>query len=270
MVEKIKEENGCKTVLREFKSLEEFYNYITTTEYNKYFKNSMRSSEDDNYKFRGTKSFEEAVELLKNGWEDMSEELNTRIKVKKKSVGSVNRRRNIYDVVGYNPSVPRYLQGIPTNMVRSVNVPVKEKVVTITKSNAYSCAVRKEKIIDESVKVLNVINRLELQGIRCNLNIINCFYNLRLDHCESVKIRIKGANERLNLSKLSFPLAHPSMLRRLLFRYLEVSPTLVEGYNPGYGVSHVNRNVCKGEYLFESFINGDLKDLKDLDKFCIK
>ena len=49
------------------------------------------------------------------------------------------------------------------------------------------------------------------------------------------KIKLKSANESLNISKLTFPLIHPSMLRRLALRFIEVNPHTTRRFIRGYG-----------------------------------
>lgn len=272
MVEKIFEEFGMCKVVREFVSIDEFYKYLVKTEYNSVFKKNRKNSIKHNEEFTGTKSFEEAVDLMKNGWKEVSQELNQRIKIKKTEVEKT-RKRSVYDVSGYNVSVPRYLMGIPDSMVNSKNVKVKEKAVVINKSIMYNWRVKKEEIIKESTKVISLINKIEKQGVRCQLNLVISSYSEYEEHLECVKIKVKSQRERLNISKLSFPLVHPSMLRRIFLRYLEVSPTVTQGYTDGYGNPKTGeieaRFLCKGEYFFPSFINSEINSIDDMKMFYV-
>ena len=80
---------------------------------------------------------------------------------------------------------------------------------------------------------MQIVKRLESQGYRCNLNIVlGVFKGTRRF---IVKVRIKNANEKLNVSKLAFPMVHPSMLRRLFFRFIEVYPKVTSVFSYGYG-----------------------------------
>lgn len=81
---------------------------------------------------------------------------------------------------------------------------------------------------------MQIVKRLESQGYRCNLNIVlGVFKGTRRF---IVKVRIKNANEKLNVSKLAFPMVHPSMLRRLFFRFIEVYPKVTKVFSQGYGM----------------------------------
>ena len=51
----------------EYKSIAEFYDYLCTTPFNDVFRWSKHSSVDGSESFTKTKSFDEAVDLMKNG-----------------------------------------------------------------------------------------------------------------------------------------------------------------------------------------------------------
>ena len=223
----------CITEVIEYSSLSEFYDYIMNTPYNKTFKNHSHSSETGSKKFTKTYSFDEAANLFKNGWVDMSTKLTQKLNVADKNLRSNRRPKTILSVQGYQVVVPLYLNGCPQNMVNSKMVSVKQKIITLNKSVSYSAYITTRQIEDESVKAMQIVKRLESQGYRCNLNIVlGVFKGTRRF---IVKVRIKNANEKLNVSKLAFPMVHPSMLRRLFFRFIEVYPKVTSVFSYGYG-----------------------------------
>lgn len=256
------------TYIREFDSLNNFYEYITTTPLNKVFCWSL-SSTAGSKKFTGTESFEEAVNLFKNGWDDMAKKLTKKLKVTQNQTMCSEVQKTVYDIVGFQCSVPRYLQGIPTSMVNKKLVPIKQKVVTLNKDFTYNAMTSTEDIIEASIKTLEVVKRIEAQGVRVNLNVI--FGITAGNTREIVKIRIKSANERVNISKLAFPLVHPSMFRRLGFRYIEVAPTITNSYKFGYGKpldGSQLKQYCEGEYVLPRLFDGNLSQLGDLSTIC--
>lgn len=266
IIEKSKNDK-FKTYLTEFNSINEFYEYICNTPLNEAFRcESYLSSRDNEEMFSGTKSFEEATELLKHGCEDIAKKLNNKLNASKNDIATVKRTKTFYDVQGYQACVPLYLQGVPTNMINKKQVVVKHKVITLTKAITYNAFVSKETILEESVKALQLVKKIEAQGTRCNLNIIfssekNC---IRI----ATKIRIKNATEKLNVSKLAFCMVHPSMLRRLLFGYIEVYPNTTKQFTYGYGRATGNNNLKKlmgdNEYFIPPFITNDINNINDL------
>lgn len=79
------------TEVIEYSSLSEFYDYIMNTPYNKTFEHRSHSSETSSEEFTKTRSFDEAVNLFKNGWVDMSTKLTQKLNVADKNLRS-NRR----------------------------------------------------------------------------------------------------------------------------------------------------------------------------------
>lgn len=261
--------NGTTTNIREFTSLNEFEQYITNTPINKAFQWKKLQSVEHGFGFTQTHNYEEATELFKNGWNDMAQKLTKKLNVIKNQVVDAQVQKILYDVVGFQCSVPRYLQGIPTSMVNKKLVPVKQRVITLNKDISYNAFTTTEEIVEASTQTLQLIKKIEAQGIRVNLNLI--FGSTAGSTKEVVKIRLKSANERLNVSKLAFPLVHPSMLRRLLFRYMETAPTVTSEYTWGYGKPLDGSQLkthCKDEYVLPRLFDGDISKLGDLTTIC--
>lgn len=239
MKETIKEHLVC----REYTSLDEFYKYICDTPLNEAFRWKTLSSVTNAKSFCGTESYEEAVQLFKNGWDSGVKQIQLALKdlPTKETQGFI--QRTLYDVVGFQCSVPRYLQGIPTNMVNKKLSPVKQKVVVLNKIVNYTAGYKNYEIIKWGAETLKVIEAIERKGFRVKLNVV--IANRCGGDVEVVKIPVKKPDERLNLSKLAFPLAHTSMFRRLGFRYIEVSPTVDGKWVYGYGASMDKPEVQK-------------------------
>ena len=248
----------------DFNSLKEFYDYINKTPFNNVFKNKEHSSSSTSRtSWYGTDSFEEATDLFIHGWKDMSNKLEQRIKAESKMESSFGYK-NVLDVQGYQPVVPLYLQGVPTNMMRRKMVPIKSKIITVNKSVNYSGLWNVSDMEDESIKAFKIIKKLEAQGYRCNLNIV---LGTTSDISFYVRIRVKSASEKLNISKLAFPMVHPSMLRRLLFRFIEVHPTVTKEFIFGYGspISASSMREVFGDYTIPEKIYKDVDKIKSLD-----
>ena len=255
-----------KTEVVEYDSLHEFYEYLINTPFNDAFCWEKHSSVDGDYYFPKTKDFSEAVELFKNGWSDMATKLVQKLKVIENKTEPMMKPKNVLSVAGYQAIVPLYLQGVPNNMVTKKMTPVKQKVITLNKSIDYNGGVSADQIIEESIKAMQIVKKLEAQGYRCNLNIV--LGSSEPDIKLYVKIKIKSANEKLNVSKLAFPLVHPSMLRRLFFRFIEVYPHVTKSFVSGCGSpakSSELREVFKGEYLLPNFIKKDVNTIKTID-----
>ena len=133
-----------------FNSIAEVVNYIDTVERTPFYKINHKS-DDYNYNFRGTHSMEEARELLLHGWDDGAKQLKDKLDAKVNVNNTGYKNKTIYDVAGFQCSVPRYLQGVPTNMINNKRVVQKKKVVNITKDFVYSGITSKETMMHESI-----------------------------------------------------------------------------------------------------------------------
>lgn len=258
--------NSGKFEVIEFDSLSEYYKYICETPINESFRWARHGSVEGTERFTGTKSFDEAVDLFKNGWTSMAQLMTQKMNLDKNIIQNTTKSKMIYDVQGFQCSVPRYLQGLPDSMINKKSFPSKQKVLTLNKNICYSSDTRKETIIEESIKALQIVKKLEAEGYRINLNLVcgqmEDSYGYGMNF--AVKIRIKNANERLNVSKLAFPLVNPSMLRRLQFRFTEVHPTVAKSFISGYGaVAHddVIKSIIGKEYLLPMFFSKNLEDI---------
>lgn len=179
--------------------------------------------------------------LLKGDWELGKMALNNKFILENKNFEDRKRQKAFYDVVGFQASVPRYLQGLPTNMVNSHPVQKQEKTITIVKHIGYIGDVTAAEIIENSAKALTILNQIEKMGIRCNLDI----YSPASDpdvygNYGNIRIRIKNATERLAIGQLAFPLANSDMLRRFIFG--------LRGANRLEGVWDIFRHYSRSEY----------------------
>lgn len=226
-------DNNKRATIETFDSMESFYKYLCDTPFNKAFRWESHASVENGYNFTQTKNFEEAVELMRNGWDDMASELTQKLKVATQHDAPVMKQRNVLSVQGYQPVVPLYLAGVPTNMISKQLVPAKSKVVNVTKSVDYSSSISTNTIVRESIKAMQIVKKLEAQGCRCNLFV--AIGSVEKNTSIFCKVKVKNANERLNVSKLAFPMVHPSMLRRLFFRFIEVHPSITREFVGGYG-----------------------------------
>ena len=245
------ESYGKKTVednvyLVEFDSIKDFLKYLDETPFNKvYQQECYRSSFTGTKGFTGTENFEQAMSLLKNGWDDTAKKMNMDISKMQFNKKLINK--TLFDSVGFQCSVPRYLMGVPDSMINSKKVVIKNKIINITKNVYFTCRISTETMIEEGIKTLAIIKQLEKIGYRVNLDVVmgsaeDDGRNKRRNIL--IKIRIKNASERLNISKIAFPIAHPSMLRRLYLNFLEKYPYTTDRFRIGYGYC-ISRSVIK-------------------------
>lgn len=220
---------------------------------------------DDRTDFCKTRTFTDAYNMLTEGWYEGSKKLEKCLALDKGSMLNKLERKFVQDVVGFQPIVANYLMGIPKSMVNSKMVMRKEKVVTLNYCASFSGAVSANTIEENCITAFRIVKAIEAAGTRVNLNVfyVGCVYNYQTStkRYNLIKLRIKGANERLNIAKMAFPMVHPSFLRRILFRVIEVSSSFTREYVGNYGrvVSNdefmrVFKDRLKGEYIIPTYI----------------
>lgn len=252
--------NGTDLHITEYNSIGEFLSDINSLPTNRFYKDRIPSSqrkESSGKTWYMTQSYSEATQLFTQGWDAAAKRMQQKVKMTAGVSTQVKTTRPTYGVVGSQASVPRYLQGIPTNMVSRQITHTKNKVVTITKGITYNYRWSPEAILQESIKALQIIQSMENAGQRVRLNVMFCI-SAKGKH-SMCKVCVKQPEERLNISKAAFPLAHPSMLRRFFLKWMEVDPFTTFDAGEGYGAPSPllikERGMAENEYYIPEQID---------------
>lgn len=133
-------------------------------------------------------------------------------------------------VYGCIPSVPNYLRGVPTNMMRVVREPRRNPVIDIFVENSIYDGIDTKKVAQKAAIIANVITATEMAGVRVNLWTVNT-----ADDCSGDKyaciVKIKDAQSPLNLLNIAFPCCNRAMHRSIFLMWLErMSDKRLSGY----------------------------------------
>lgn len=254
-----------KTQKEHFTSITQFLSVINSRKNNTAMAGED-SSEHGSTDFTGTKSYEEATRLITNGWEEVLPRIKEKFEtsIKSNHNGAIDKRRTYNHVVGYAPNVPNAILGLPQSMINQKREPQKVKVVSIVYAPDANSGTSADTFIKAGVVVLNIINRLELNGLRVRL-MITVMDTFKNGTFVNATINVKDYREQLDLKKLAFPIANPSMLRRFGFKWLETFPELTErGFAGGYGKTISGEKEHKADLVKAGII-------KDSDYFlCLE
>lgn len=224
-------------IFKKYNSIGEFSASLKNAKIQKPFEGSP-SSVSGNYSFCMSNSYEEADQLLLFGDRDLQKRIEeadvARMRMRIKYEGI--RRQTYSSVVGFAPNVPAYLAGTPNSMINVRKVKTAKRVVSVMYNSSVSACISSESIIEATAKMLSAIMLVEASGIRVNV------YVGELTKCRCTQqkfgwiLRIKDSGQKLDTLKMSYPLAHPSMLRRHAFRALETAEGVDSAYaEHGYG-----------------------------------
>jgi hypothetical protein len=174
----------------------------------------------------GTDSWEHMTRLATEGWPEGCQQMAEIVqKIDLATAGAVMVPQPVWDVTGDFVDVEAFIKGEPENMVRWEELETQKRVARIAFNISVSGAVSTEAIRWKGATVLALIDRLEAQGIRVELDLANPVKNWEKPistHC--LWYNVKKADQPLHLDRLAFHLVNPSALRRLGFSAESAQP----------------------------------------------
>lgn len=215
---------------------------IGVSNYYDFKNNNLIHSEWNNdrfVRFSKTNSIQDAIMLAKNGCADIIQKIDSNIRDYQRIDNYNQKTRRYYnDTKGFIPNVPLYLNNIPNCMINQ-KVEYRRntsKVVNIIVNNSFSYHYSTDDIIKiQSEKIKSIID-MEKDGYKTNIYLfmgVNMQRENRMLDALGLCVKIKDSNDYLNIARLSFPLCHPSMLRRIFFKFTEIE--VHKKYREGYG-----------------------------------
>lgn len=237
--------NFQNVIIEKYRSLNELVAAIESRQENQVFygRKDLASQErtmNVNNRFYGSaRTYKQAAEMLESGYSEPLERMKKEVlKIDKADTQQVRRTRN--HLVGGAVNVANALQGRPDSMI--FREPRQEKTKTINLIYGFSALgnVSANELEKGGVNFVSLVNSLEKQGYRVKIDVIRCTTSNRT--AIGYLCNVKEYAQRTNLLKLCFPLVHPSMLRRISFRWCETLPSLTDSeFGIGYGQSLIAR-----------------------------
>ena len=191
---------------------------------------ASRSVDGDFERFSETENYRQAVRLAEYGWSSgaaRAARLMDRIEAAAVQAAAVAPagRAIVTGPVGHAPVVPAYIAGRPDDMLRWTGT-AERPVVRVAVNNSHVCTAKAENIIRRGAAVAALIQALQARG-----------YAVAVDAVFTVTSEPSGRGSRsymtvalhrpehpLDVDRLAFALAHPAMLRRLVFSWMECQP----------------------------------------------
>jgi len=208
-----------------FDNLNDFWNYAWQDSNAR-----NKQSRDPANQWSGNVTWEQAKALAIKGWKEGVQEIEKyRARISPMITDRVLRPIQVYSVSGYNVDVGTYLSDDPECFISRVyeerNYPGKifKMVVSIT----CSASIKPETIIQRGAMICALIDAIEYAGHR--VEVICNEATSRDDGADfrngllkehgwlEVDVCAKESDQPLDMSSLAFCLAHPAMLRRVIF-----------------------------------------------------
>jgi len=230
----------------EFPSVNNLLKTLDCRKPNEVFKGRSLSSEDKERKdgtWYCTCDYDNAKQLITFGYKEHLDKIKQQMRVTSKKYNKfqvVSKNAPHSDIVGYIPHVPNAIQNIPNSMINVHKIPQKQKTMHIVYTNSGNCCENSDFFIDAGVAMLTAVNIIEANGIQVKLDLAF----VAAEESSEVAfptVNLKNYGQRLDLLKICFPITHPSMLRRIGFKWIETNPFIKKGdWIIGYGRSITN------------------------------
>ena len=243
----LKIKKGDRILINVFNNISELYNYCLKTPRRR---GADRSSETGDFEFTNTRSLEEAYSLLIQGDEDLFKEINKKAKkidITKILGNAINRNIVINDVVGFQPNVPNFLMGVPTDMFNVKPNKRSQKIINICYNVSVHCGISHNQVKSAGTIYAKTIDILEKLGYRCNLYILSTTsYNG--EHCYCL-VKVKTDREPFNLKKMCFILGNVGYDRRVMFKWMESCDATYDMTQGAYGRPITDKDTIQNELL---------------------
>jgi hypothetical protein len=190
----------------------------------------------------GGVSFTELADLVGRGWQDMvgrSQEISDRAIKAAATMAEDTLPTLHYDVTGDVVDIGRYYSGEPECMIDWPLQPVIKEglAVTLVSSACFSAAISTDTIVKRGIAVAGLAEALT--GLGYSVEIVVDISSGTEDGVRqfgtSLQITVQEAHEDLNMARVIFGLAHPSVLRKMAFLVWSGSARRDEVHNSGYG-----------------------------------
>ena len=225
--------------------------------------------------FCGTSTHKEADELLING-DTFTAKIIEGCNKNKRFERTTNTIKQ--DFCGFVPNVGAVVSGSPINMYNVKQTTYRNtKVLNIIYFVGASCATDKEELAKAGAKLLNVINTIEARGYKINLFVATCLIpqingRKRSDSRLNLAVKIKDSGKHLNITKIAYPIAHPSFFRRHCALWVN---TVCKNATNGYMVTDTKEltaaadKICKGA-KFVNFYTLSKQSEEDILRYVLE
>lgn len=186
----------------------------------------------------GVKSYDEALELLRNGYQPTVDAMGGVFKASRNGVAKRITFQN--EIQGFAPVVPLALKGVPNCMVNMTMKPIKAKVIDVYYDMTASCSMKSSDIIKAGQALLGTIVELEKQGYRFNIYAVQSYSDEV--SCDMLAVKVKSSGQPLDLKRISFPLTHTAFFRVIGFDWYSKVPGGKHRAGYGHALGHEINN----------------------------
>lgn len=248
-----------------FEDLSSFWRYAMQDS------NAYRKSSRENHSLQwsGGLTWEEAKQMAISGWRDgMNEIEKYRAQILPIIAEKVLRPQQIYAIAGYTVDIGNFLANEPECFIareyEEKNYP--GRIYKIVCSISFSAAIKPETIIQRGAMICALIDAIEFAGHRAE---VICNDAMSAGDYEEYRegrnkergwfetsVTVKKSTQPLEMTDLAFCLAHPAMLRKMMFSVCELNGWSDFANNYGYPAEATD----KGDIYIREVFSGTVPD----------
>lgn len=237
-----------KFIHEHFNNINQLLSALQTRPNNEVMRGKHSSEKTGDAEWNGTENWDEAISLFRNGYTEILPRIREGMQKNAKvyhQYSALPKALPRNKPVGYIPNVPNAIMNLPDSMIHVERTPQKRKTLSLIYCESGSACEDVEFFIKAGVAVCTALNIVEMKGIQTRLS---TGFMTAIERREAIcpTLTIKDFGQKFDLQKICFPLAHPSMFRRIGFKYLETCPEVAEdGWDRGYGRPLTDIDVLK-------------------------
>lgn len=183
-----------------------------------------RASQQDDVRWKGC-TLADAHKMAAEGWVEGAEKARKFTDLLTNAIGGLIDRIEInYDVEGHAIDIGRFVQNEPECWMRFDVEKVQQpavKYIRIVVNGTASAGVDADTIMGRGSCVAALVELLEFAGNRCEVVLA---LSTRSQYNMCVLTTVKQFDEPLDMPKIAYTLAHPSVLRVHHFSFMETMP----------------------------------------------
>lgn len=216
------EDRKAQKALYSFDSMHEVSRYLQDTPRVWKYKESTSTKASQSWDL--SVGYAGAWKLANEGWIEGAERAQEALRAFRPQSPNPDQK---VDFFGHMPHVPRFCAGAPDSMFRHTTPPTLGggKVITLYVSVAIKCGINAQHAANYGIAIAQYINQLENDGMRVELYAVHASSGRypvggwRL----ATTVKLKSADQPLDLATIVFAIGHPAMARRIGFAVMERS-----------------------------------------------
>jgi hypothetical protein len=227
-----------------------------------------KSSRNSSSSWYGNLSWAQSKQLAQNGWvEGMKKIEKIQASLSPLLTNKIAQATQEYALCGGRIDIGSYLANDPECFIIHPNVEkeLEGKIITIVCSISFSSSISAAVIIQRGAIICALVDAIEYAGYRveliCNWAVSNSSiyrtYETEEQDWFEVDVTLKKSNQPLQMVELAFCLAHPSMLRRMMFSIAELEGWADYAYCYGCPAIATNRGALYLQELFSKEVSND-------------